>query len=1080
MRQTTKRLYSRAAAMLLMMLLTTVTAWANDAVTYIDMNGKTQTVTEYTEVTSGMSLSWASGTYVVKSDVTLSGCIKPKEAYIDLIVCDGKTLTVNGSSDGAFWVKTLNIYAQSNGTGVVNAKKKTRCYNLNIAGGTVTLDADGDSYGLYIFQSGSNYGLTVNGGNVTILNKENNAGTIGFEGAGFVTQNGGTLTVTNSAKTGNYAIYGNPGTINFNGGTAEINGIIRLCQTINLNGGNVTVNGEINKESGYTVTYGFTHATDSYYIQSFVGVYSHCTRTVQVSDGQRLTDGTNIYTGTLTDSQISAISGKTLRQANFTDNGDDTYTIHNAAGWGAFCDLLEGGTSFTGKTIYLNGNIEVSRMAGDSGHKFTGTFNGQGNTLTVSYGSAKSRISEQYAAPFRFVEGGTIENLRVSGDIYTSVKYAAGIIADQYGAVTITNCRSSVTINSSVSGDGTHGGFVAVNHNTSGHSLTIEGCVFDGSLLGASTYCCGGFIGWRGCTTEIRNSLFAPTTVTVSTSESATFARNKVDTYNCYYTNAFHDATYAPYLDDGEVSPAKWNNGIKACPAIAAPIGDATHATYSVSQITPYANGLTCGETFYYGGGENVSVSYVNESGYTVSHNCTALDPWYMPTSDLNGWYYVADDITYTQSVNFGADVTFILADGKTMNIGTSESPCDGYCIKGSIKDLTIYGQTNQSGTLNAYNDNDDAAAVKVSDYTQHGGNVNIDAKKYTALYPTFGNLTLTRGSLTVNGASHAIKLLSDYSATVSGGTLTATVSTYSAISGALALSGTATVKVTGGISGNVTIAAGQVFTDGNGHYYTGTLSDVEKTAIDGQTLTRLTALQLADAGDNSAAIDKCNGIAFPVTLQGRTLYKDGDWNTLCLPFAVSTTSGPLSGDNVTAMVLRTSDSGLSGTTLTLNFDAAPATIPAGTPFIIKWDEADNITDPVFTGVTIDNTNRDVAFTGGSFKGTYTFNSWTEETPSILLVGTGSTLYWPKPSGGDNPSLGACRAYFQLTPGASVREFNLNFGEGSGETGIICPAEIAEIAEMAGAWYSLDGRKLNAKPTTKGLYIHGGRKVVIP
>ena len=331
MRQTTKRLYSRAAAMLLMMLLTTVTAWANDAVTYIDMNGKTQTVTEYTEVTSGMSLSWASGTYVVKSDVTLSGCIKPKEAYIDLIVCDGKTLTVNGSSDGAFWVKTLNIYAQSNGTGVVNAKKKTRCYNLNIAGGTVTLDADGDSYGLYIFQSGSNYGLTVNGGNVTILNKENNAGTIGFEGAGFVTQNGGTLTVTNSAKTGNYAIYGNPGTINFNGGTAEINGIIRLCQTINLNGGNVTVNGEINKESGYTVTYGFTHATDSYYIQSFVGVYSHCTRTVQVSDGQRLTDGTNIYTGTLSDSQISAISGQTLRQANFTDNGDEVGITFGAA-----------------------------------------------------------------------------------------------------------------------------------------------------------------------------------------------------------------------------------------------------------------------------------------------------------------------------------------------------------------------------------------------------------------------------------------------------------------------------------------------------------------------------------------------------------------------------------------------------------------------------------------------------------------------------------------------------------------------------------------------------------------------------
>ena len=32
---------------------------------------------------------------------------------------------------------------------------------------------------------------------------------------------------------------------------------------------------------------------------------------------------------------------------------------------------------------------------------------------------------------------------------------------------------------------------------------------------------------------------------------------------------------------------------------------------------------------------------------------------------------------------------------------------------------------------------------------------------------------------------------------------------------------------------------------------------------------------------------------------------------------------------------------------------------------------------------------------------------------------------------------------------------------------------------MAGAWYSLDGRKLDAKPTKKGLYIHNGNKVVI-
>jgi hypothetical protein len=30
-----------------------------------------------------------------------------------------------------------------------------------------------------------------------------------------------------------------------------------------------------------------------------------------------------------------------------------------------------------------------------------------------------------------------------------------------------------------------------------------------------------------------------------------------------------------------------------------------------------------------------------------------------------------------------------------------------------------------------------------------------------------------------------------------------------------------------------------------------------------------------------------------------------------------------------------------------------------------------------------------------------------------------------------------------------------------------------------GGWYTVDGRRLDGKPAQKGLYIHGGRKVVI-
>jgi hypothetical protein len=244
-----------------------------------------------------------------------------------------------------------------------------------------------------------------------------------------------------------------------------------------------------------------------------------------------------------------------------------------------------------------------------------------------------------------------------------------------------------------------------------------------------------------------------------------------------------------------------------------------------------------------------------------------------------------------------------------------------------------------------------------------------------------------------------------------------------------------------------------------------------------------ITPVSLANDADNTATLTTYKDETCDIALTRRTLYKDGDWNTLVLPFAVSTTSGPLSGDNVTAMVLDGENSGLSGTTLTLNFNAAPEPIPAGTPFIIKWDNTGvNITDPVFTGVTVSDATNDVAFTGGSFKGTYAPMSWNTEDRSILFLGEKNQLHWPLAGAHIN----ACRAYFELADGENARAFNLNFGEGSGETGIVSlskePGNKGNNPEFLNSldYYTLDGRKLDGKPTTKGLYIHNGHKVIVP
>jgi hypothetical protein len=244
-------------------------------------------------------------------------------------------------------------------------------------------------------------------------------------------------------------------------------------------------------------------------------------------------DGKTIHLGTPTPNPV-----------HFEQNGD-VYFIHSADGWDVFCDALQDNTTynrFSGKTVKLapsSGNsISVTRMAGSSQHDFCGTFDGQGKTLDFNY-----TTSTDDAAPFRYVDGGRIENLRVTGTITTSAKNAAGIIAHQYGSTTISNCRSNVTISSSISGDGTHGGLVAVTGG--GSTVSFEGCVFDGSLLGTSTRCWGGFVGWRSSsngTVNVSNSIFNPASVTGNADDSYAFVRRgdntKVNITNSYYTTA--------------------------------------------------------------------------------------------------------------------------------------------------------------------------------------------------------------------------------------------------------------------------------------------------------------------------------------------------------------------------------------------------------------------------------------------------------------------------------------------------------------------------------------------------------------
>ena len=113
-----------------------------------------------------------------------------------------------------------------------------------------------------------------------------------------------------------------------------------------------------------------------------------------------------------------------------------------------------------------------------------------------------------------------------------------------------------------------------------------------------------------------------------------------------------------------------------------------------------------------------------------------------------------------------------------------------------------------------------------------------------------------------------------------------------------------------------------------------------QSTDQDANTVNDISLVDNDDSGHNSDVIDSYNNQRANVTLSGRTLYRDGYWNTLCVPFALSAeqiSASPLAG--ATIMELDTDDSGFEDGTLTLNF-ATASDITAGTPYIFKWDNS--------------------------------------------------------------------------------------------------------------------------------------------
>ncbi|MBQ6749814.1 MAG: leucine-rich repeat protein [Bacteroidaceae bacterium] len=735
-------------------------------------------------------------------------------------------------------------------------------------------------------------------------------------------------------------------------------------------------------------------------------------------------------------------------------------------------------------------------------------------------------------------------NLTIDGTIYDSYSGSeahnvGGLIGHLYGDVTIEHCTSNLTITSV----GGAGGFVGLCEHTamftdcvssavitspggnnsgfvswsraSGHAISFEGCVFNGKLLqqnGEGSYN-GGFIGWTGSnkTVTITNCLCNPAATTsgetMATSNSATFARgwNATTTApNSYYTTAFSTVQGEQAYSIKAGGNVTTNGNLLESEAVTIDHAGVPTA-YTTSGITAYKAtensstfiaGLLYNKVLYAGNGDEVSltlsntppdgygfhsyttypddatisgdanpytltmpnadvwikamfdplpitVRYIDEKGHpkTVENalDLSKFDGEIIPEGSVCSFSseYIAE---YTHSI--GGDVTIILPDDFELRIGN---------IDGNHT-ITFYGQEKGNGKLNV-------TESIYNNVTVYAGSITVGEESESNVY---GTVTVSGGNVHIDGTiSRDLQLSwtkpsdSFYAAT---------------------------------IRGSVKIPEDKIFYDEDGNDYSGDI-DIDETTgtnpIGGKTLRPYNCrLSLSDAASNSTAIENANGLVYNVTLSGRTLYKDGKWNTLCLPFDVTVGSGQM--EDATAMTFDGETSGFVASTgvLTLNFVGVDEgrTITAGTPFIVKWTGTD-VTNPVFSGVTVSSTTAGSVTSDDKkvqFVGTYSPVDIYSPDHCNLYLGSGNTLYYPEGEDMTSFPINACRAYFHVDSEvqSKVRAFVLNFDEDEA-TGILSTTDDTDFTDSDDAWYDLSGRKLSGKPSQRGVYIRGGRKIAV-
>ena len=347
-----------------------------------------------------------------------------------------------------------------------------------------------------------------------------------------------------------------------------------------------------------------------------------------------------------------------------------TFPIATKDDWKEFCGVVNNGVTAVDAKLTADVNLGTEVVwVGDNYNQYGGTFDGQGHTLSFDW------TSQGDPAPFDFVDGATIKNLRTKGKITTSGGEASGLLGNAYGATTISNCVSDVEITSSIDWDACEAAGLVQTVGYNG-KVTVTDCVVKGNINATTEKGRKGMAGFvytldDGGACTLTNCLYLGKNNGVG-DECFTFAPAGVTLNNCYYLNACGkaqgDKITEAQLESGEVAHLLqgtrtenvWGQtlGTDATPQ---PTAEAAKRVYKVEftydnkvAAVRYAN--TGGHVKLPTAKELLGADYDAQKSYTLT-----FENGFSETTAING------DITVSVTVNVVTGIDGVTDDNSTV-----------------------------------------------------------------------------------------------------------------------------------------------------------------------------------------------------------------------------------------------------------------------------------------------------------------------------------------------------------------------------------------------------------------------------